>query len=286
MVRNYSTTIKYDTYVNEFKKVIQTFPNVTARQMFYQLVVSGLIQNSLRDYKRMDAMLVKARDKADIDWSCFEDRSRMVHKNQGDYSSIADFKKTIKAQWKLWNNYMDIWINQKYHVEIFLEKDAILMPIIDIAKKYQVNVCPVKGYSSYTYLGNQGSRLNLVNKDVIILYIGDFDPSGLDLQRSIEDRLNSYSGGSYVLDRIALTWNQIQQYQLPSYYVKVSDKRTPKYVSLYGNSCYEVESLNPKILQSVLEAEILKYFDLNRYSKLQMQIKLQKQELRKWLNRK
>lgn len=282
--KKYAKTIKYADWLTEFNRIIGTFPTVTVRQLFYQMTVSGIITNCIADYKRMDAALVKARDNNDVDWSIFEDDSRTEQINRGDYTSIEEFKYTIKNQWKNWNNYTDIWKNQDVHLEIFIEKNALLNQVNNVAEKYQVNVCPVKGYSSYTYLGKQGDRLNNYSK-VVILYIGDFDPSGLDIQRSIEQRLNSYSCGNYTMNRIALTWNQIQQLQLPSYFVKLKDTRSKDFISKYGNNCWETEALSPTDLAKTIEDEILKYFDTSKYQQLLKEIESDKQTLKEWLNR-
>ena len=61
-------------------------------------------------------------------------------------------------------------------------------------------------------------------KDVHVLYIGDYDPAGVLIDRSIEVELANH-GVPVTMQRIAINEEQIAQYDLPTKPRKSTDRR-------------------------------------------------------------
>jgi hypothetical protein len=149
-------------------------------------------------YCSFDAFLTKGREERLIDWHKIVDHTRTELKpEESPADSIDNFmdglKYNIRSWWERYT--IDLWENQDCRLKIFVEKDALARLIADIALPYQVNVIPGRGYNSVTQLMAQAEELENLDKSMTILYFGDFDPSGLDIDRSAIERLKQYSNG-------------------------------------------------------------------------------------------
>jgi hypothetical protein len=83
-----------------------------------------------------------------------------------------------------------------------------------------------------------------------ILYIGDFDPSGLLIEKVAEKEM------SIEVVRIALTFEQIKRFKPPSLSVNMRDSRAKDYVAIYGDRCWELEALRPRTLFRLIEVKL------------------------------
>jgi hypothetical protein len=98
----------------------------------------------------------------------------------------------------------------------------------------------------------------------VILHLGDHDPSGIDMSRDIEERVGLFmdgTGDSLQFERIALNMDQVTQYEPPPNPAKATDARYQKYVDLHGDECWELDALEPSILDALIEEKILGYRD-------------------------
>ena len=73
-----------------------------------------------------------------------------------------------------------------------------------------------RGYASQSEQWRAGKRLAnylRANQRVVILHLGDHDPSGIDMTRDNDDRLSMFARSSRVeLKRVALNMDQVEQY--------------------------------------------------------------------------
>lgn len=96
-----------------------------------------------------------------------------------------------------------------------------------------------------------------------LLYLGDHDPSGEDMVRDIQDRLDMF-GANVSVHKVALTMNQVEQYGPPPNPAKLTDSRSGGYIAKYGNESWEVDALPPEVLHELIEEAILSHVDLER----------------------
>src|SRR4029077_14052350 len=107
-----------------------------------------------------------------------------------------------------------------------------------------------KGYSSQSAMYESSKRFieaGESGQSGIIFYLGDHDPSGEDMVRDIEDRMEMF-GADLIVKKLALTWKQIEEYSPPPNPAKISDPRAAEYIRKHGNESWEVDALEPKIL--------------------------------------
>lgn len=207
-------------------------------------------KNNKKNYMNFTKMISNGRLAGLLDWSMIVDYERETISNV-HWNSPADIVKSAAQQFKT-----DKWEDQPYHVEVMVEKKGLKGIIGPVCKKLDVNFTLNKGYSSQTMMYEIGKRLedkvNDEDKEIVILYIGDHDPSGLDMDRDIAERLSMFSGLEVRTDRLALTWDQIEELNPPKNPAKLTDTRAKGYISLYGLSCWELEAMEAKELDRLV----------------------------------
>ena len=253
---------------------------VTLRQLYYQLVARDIIPNAIKEYAKLSGLLTNARYTGDVDWTAIEDRTR-IPKIPTTFEDVDELIENAKRCYKL-----NRWEGQEYYVELWTEKDAISSVISPITNSYQVPVSVNRGYSSASSMYDSAQRfLEHDGKIKIILYLGDHDPSGLDMDRDIQNRLEEF-GVDVEVVRIGLTTEQINQYSPPPNPAKITDPRAKGYISEYGETSWEVDALKPEVLQELIERFILKYLDLERFEQVKKKEQEEIQELEKWKEKK
>jgi len=279
--------VKYERLVSMVNAVLHEYDMaLTLRQLFYQLVSKHVFANTESNYKHLSRVLVKAREKGDVNASRIEDRSRQVL-GQGDwgYESPESFLSTVerglREAWKRFS--LTLWEDQHYQVLVALEKDALSRLVSAVAGDFRVKTFPTRGYGSYTYVTEIAQECD-GDKPTIIVYLGDYDPSGLDIQRDLESRLERYGAEDFKIERVALTLEQIQRYQLPPIPAKTSDPRLARFIADTGGSdVVELDALSPNILQDVVRNAILHRIDMQKWNARVKHIREEKEKLRQKL---
>lgn len=245
--------------VGEIKTIMEEFGSMrmTIRQIYYQLVSRHIIPNNLNAYKNYDRIITRAREEDLIDSYKISDTSKpvLIWKS---WDSLADYLDSVKYGYNKTK-----WTEQEQYVEIWLEKDALRGVFENTVSRYDVPLVIGRGYQSHTNLVRAKDRIRErmdEGKSVHIVYFGDFDPTGLDIPRQIKDKLESM-GLEFDFHRVAITPEQIAQYQIPPIPTKKSDSRAGKFIKEHGDQAVELDALNPKVLQELLENSIKAYLD-------------------------
>src|SRR6185369_14416551 len=143
----------------------------------------------------------------------------------------------------------DYWDQQPARVEVWSEKGTIrgvLQPVLD---EYGVGFRVMHGFASATAVNNIAGGGD--GRDLIALYVGDYDPSGMYMsEKDLPARLERYDGDHVVLARISLVRSQLAG--LPSFSAddKKKDKRYEWFVRNYGKVCWELDALDPNVLRT------------------------------------
>ena len=282
---------KLPSYEEVVKAALEVFKQydtaLTLRQLYYRLVSRRLFPNTINSYKRLSRIMVRAREEGDAPLNCLEDRSRRVlGRGDAGYRSAEEFiKHRLKSLQDSWKGFrMPMWEDQAYNVIVSLEKDALSRLMSDVANRYSVRTFPTRGYPSFTYVQRMASyiRNRLKGKPTVVLYFGDFDPSGVDIERDLTERLRKYRAGDFKIRRVALTHDQIVRYSLPPMPVKKSDVRTPSFVAVYGDEAVEIDALDPNVLKQLVAESIEEYMDTEAWIRRENEI----EELKQWIRAK
>ena len=102
-----------------------------------------------------------------------------------------------------------------------------------------------------------------------MIHLGDHDPSGIDMTRDIKERQITFSGdfscSRFILERIALNMDQIEEFSPPPNPAKETDTRVKGYKEKFGTSSWELDALDPRTLRSLIERTVLSFRDDNLY---------------------
>lgn len=238
--------------------------DLTLRQLYYQFVARDHIPNNQRSYNNLGSLINKARLAGLLDWKYIEDRGRSM-KGRNHYDN--------PGQLVSYNRYyfgMDRWEGQQYRVEVWVEKEALVSVVGQPAARLDVNYFACKGYVSQSELHGASKRHKRYEADgaqVIVLHLGDHDPSGIDMTRDIQDRLRMF-GAHTMVKRIALNMDQIDLYEPPPNPAKLTDSRAVGYIDIHGDFSWELDALEPAMLDELVTAEIEMYLDRDRYDRL------------------
>jgi hypothetical protein len=202
---------------------------LTLRQLYYQFVSRDLIPNTERSYKNLGSAISDGRDAGLIDWEAIEDRGRGVKAwlIDEDEKSVLDMIEYRFA--------MDFWQRQNCYVEVWVEKDALSSVIERACRKRSVPYMACKGYLSASEAWRAGQRFedaaDMGAERLVMIHLGDHDPSGIDMTRDNADRLQLYSRGADIeVRRIALNMDQVRRYNPPENPAKVTDTRAADYI--------------------------------------------------------
>jgi len=243
---------------------------LTLRQLYYQLVTKNAIKNEERSYKNLSNLVSDARLSGILDWEAIEDRIR-VPRIPSEWSNIQELVDSALYSYRL-----PRWKTQENYIELWVEKDALAGVLRPLAHQYHIPMMVNRGYSSQSAMYEASKRF-LDQQDKItlaILYLGDFDPSGEDMVRDIEDRMRIFGcADEFEVRKIALTLAQVKKYNPPPNPAKHSDPRSKEFIAKYGASSWEVDAINPKELSRIIKEEIKSYIDTDA-----MEIILTKEE--------
>jgi hypothetical protein len=259
-----------NSIISEFQK--QGYV-LTLRQLFYQLVSRGLIENSKASYDSLSETLTNARMAGMVDWDAIEDRGR--------FPRIPDCTNSVQEALlqaaKYFRVNRQIW--QDKYIEVWCEKDALSGILERVTHHYHVNLIINRGYGSTTSAYSAAQRIKGELEDdkefCHILYFGDHDPSGLDMIRDVHDRLNTMQvTEGFEVKHIALTTSQVEYYKPPENnlkkdnFGKLTDPRGISYYKEFGNSSWEVDALSPEVLTHLLQVEIESVIDMSKFKEV------------------
>lgn len=237
---------------------------LTLRQLFYQLVSRDIIPNTVQSYKRVGDIVNDARMCGLMDWSAIEDRTRNLD-SQPHWDDPAAILDACASQFRI-----DRWADQPNYVEVWVEKEALAGVFARACEPLDVPLFCCRGYTSQSEMWSAAQRFIRkirANKEVHILHFGDHDPSGIDMTRDIIDRITMFVahhvGGAmasrFKVHRLALNMDQISLYNPPENPAKMTDSRFASYEAQFGDKSWELDALNPRILNALVRKEVAVY---------------------------
>ena len=239
--------------INAMHEVLEVGDDAIApasvRAVYYQMIGrkgtdgSPLITPTKRGYKKVSRALTIGRDDGRISWDSIIDQQRRrryapTWKDPKDYAeSIATYRR-------------DFWQFQPYTVEVWSEKSTVEGLLWPTLKRYGVDFLALKGWSSTTSVHEAAEFTAHLRYHLRVLYIGDWDPSGMYMsEKDLPRRLKKYRG-KVSLTRIALRREDLRV--LPQAFEteeKEQDTRREWYEETYGLDCWEVDAINPNRLR-------------------------------------
>jgi hypothetical protein len=217
-------------------------------------VVDKALPNSQSAYKRLSSVTAEARRNAGF--PSLLDQTREIHR-WGGFDGPAD---AVQYMRDIYHRNRDE--KQDYSIYLGVEKKTLLQQLQQWFRKYGVAIVPLGGYSSQTYVDDVVNDLSHRRRPGVLIYAGDFDPSGMDILRDFEERCAVFDD----VVRIALNPEQIREYNLPVNPGKMTDTRAAGFIRDYGQLVQvELEALDPNTLKKLYEAALFEYYDTSIY---------------------
>lgn len=249
--------------------------SLTLRQAYYQLVARGVIPNNERSYKNVGSLINDARLAGLIDWHSIEDRTRNLQ-SLSHWSSPKSIIESASYQYR-----KDIWEDQDYYIEVWVEKEALANIVGRVANDLDVPYFCCRGYVSQSEMWSASQRLKAkqeCGKYCVILHLGDHDPSGIDMSRDIEERLNLFGviPEMFIFRRIALNMNQIEEFAPPPNPAKLTDSRYGSYIQKFGYESWELDALEPKVIHDLITDNVTEFWDFDLVVKVREKVRSEK----------
>lgn len=232
---------------------------MTVRQLYYQLVAKNLIPNTVTSYDNVQNMVNNARLAGLIDWDAIEDRTRAFIERP-HWTSGSDILHAVATQY-----HEDMWNDQENRVFVVVEKEALAGVLDRACREWDCPLLAARGYPSASVLREfVKERILPSTRQVVVLHLGDHDPSGIDMTRDLVDRIDLFARGQIEVNfkRIALTMDQIHEVDPPANPAKQTDARFKAYQEEFGtDESWELDALTPTYLYNLVTEHVSEYID-------------------------
>lgn len=227
---------------------------VTLRQLFYRLVAAEVLPNSQSAYKGLSSNTAEARRRGEF--PDLIDRTRRIHRWQ-TFHDPAQARDWLSAIYR-----RDRTEGQHWSVYVGVEKAGIVEQLTAWFSDMGIPILALGGYSSQSYVDVVAEDVKRQRRPAVLIYGGDFDPSGEDIDRDFLERVGCFGR----VERVALHAEQIQQYNLPPQPGKSTDARAAGFIRRHGELMQvELDALPPDVLRELYRAALDAYWDVSAY---------------------
>jgi hypothetical protein len=247
------------------KAILAEIQPATVRAVCYRLFVGGAIPSmGVEHVRRVSTQLVDARESGSIPWEWIVDTTR-APRRPSVFASPRSFAEAVKSCY-----HADPWQDQAVRVEIWSEKDTVSGVLAPVLQEYAVPFRVNRGFASATAVHDIAGESH--ESDIVALYVGDWDPSGLYMpETDLPGRLAEYGAHEDLrLCRVALVREDLDD--LPSFdaSTKANDTRYQWFVKRYGSKCWELDAMNPNDLRRRVASEIEKHIEPEAWERVQV----------------
>lgn len=224
--------------------------SVTLRQLHYRLVSEQLIPNTRIAYQTLSDRTATARREG---WfPALMDRTRAISRPSA-WDSPGDAMASLVAQYR-----RDRTEGQQVALYMGVEKAGLVTQLESWFSDRSIPILALGGYSSQSFVDEVREDASEREVPAVLLYAGDHDPSGHDIPRDFIERCSCFTE----VERVALSPDQVQQYQLPPAMGKATDSRAESFVRRFGELVQvELDALPPDVLHQLYEDALAEWWD-------------------------
>jgi hypothetical protein len=250
------------------------------RAIAYQLFNRKLIPSMEKKHVgRVSTLSTTARERGRLPWEWIVDPTR-AEQSDPTWADPDAYAKTVQKAYR-----RDKWQHQPTRVSVWSEKSTVEGTIRPVLEKYAVPFQSVHGWCSATAIRDTADANHDRDQDTLILYIGDYDPSGMYMSEvDLVKRLARYSTETPEDKDVSLAWARKTLYEAgltirrvaltaadtvdlgPGPRFPASDKKKDSrykwFVANHGDWCWELDAMPPNLLRRRLEEEILAVLNL------------------------
>lgn len=225
----------------------------SVRHLFYRAVVASVpgITKDKQGYDKVQRQLLGLRRSGAIPYAAITDTTRWQRKPDS-YLSIAE---ALNETARLYRR--NLWASSPWRLEVWAESDSISSTILPVTDRFDVPLMTTRGQSSETFAYAAADHWKRIDAYPAVLYVGDHDPAGLDIEESLRSKLEGFYGDAVQWHRVAVTWEQVIELDLPGTPPKIKGRRKPYPYDL----AVEAEALPPRLLLDQIDEAISLYVD-------------------------
>jgi hypothetical protein len=253
--RRRRTNAELETVDAAIYTAVATEHPTTLRGVYYRVVSAGAVEKTEHGYGLIGRRLLKLRRAGDVPYNWITDGTRLIQKPDS-WSSVDRMLDHVTASYR-----RALWDDQAVEVMVLSEKDAISGAIYPVTAELDVELCITRGYSSETFTHSIAETVqdnHEIEKTTYLYQLGDHDPSGVDGWRSFQERVRGFAPEAYaVFERLAVTPEQIAEYDLPTRPTKATDTRAKG----FDGESVEVDALPATVLRSIVRGAVEQHID-------------------------
>lgn len=249
---------------------------VTLRQLFYRLVSEQLIPNTLGKYKHLSKLTAEGR--RDGTFPDLVDDTRTIEGGDQGWSSPAQAMRSyITAARDQYRR--DRTEGQPVRIYVGVEKSGTVRQLREAFDDYDLPVVAVRGFDSQSHIDQVIAAVAADGRPAVLLYLGDYDPSGDDIMRDFAARTGCWE----TTERVLLTREQVNRYGLPRNLAKPNDSRNGGFLARHGELVQvEMDALPPETLRELTEQAVALHWDDAQYQRVLAREELDVSDLRGW----
>jgi hypothetical protein len=254
--RSRSTKAEVEARRDALFYIIDDGKPMTVRQVFYQATVRGLVEKAESGYAKVQTDLTIMRRAGELPYDWLADNTRWQRKPT-TFNGVEEALRDTAAFYR-----KSLWTNADCYVEVWLEKDALSGVIYPVTSMFDVPLMVARGYASLSFLYTAAEYINQLDVPTYIYHLGDFDPSGVNAGEKIEETLRELAPAAEIFfERIAVTPEQINEWDLPTRPTKASDTRSKG----FGAISVELDAIEPNQLRALVQDAIEQHLPAHEY---------------------
>jgi hypothetical protein len=272
--------------VNRREDVLSVFNGLreywplTERQAFYRLISSGAVTQAhwhqfsnpgrprVDVYQALGRLLKWMRIDEVLPWEAIIDETRVLTQKVGYASAEAFIDRELDSMLSGYSRCLAS--DQTNHIEVWIEKQALLRLVEPVADKYCRRVLCCKGYNSISFQADFYHRMEdakAAGLQPVVIYFGDWDPSGVNMLYSAMQTLGDELGLAGVdYYRCGINPEHFAGLEADPVPLKDTDSRAKKFIKQHGRTCYELDAFHPVELQNLVEKHIRRFTDIEKVS--------------------
>ena len=205
------------------------------------------VEKTEAGYRQAQRQLLLMRREGLVKYHWIADNTRWRRKPE-TFNSLQECLETSRRFYRA-----AVWRDLPVSVEVWCEKDALAGVLYQETDLYDVPLMVTRGYSSETFAYEAAQSMLGTDKQSIVYYFGDLDPSGWDAAINLEHKLREFTGGQVWFQRVGVTPQQIESLRLPTRPTKRTDTRKKAFEREFGKDfpSVELDAIPPNILRSM-----------------------------------
>ena len=285
-IANYNPQAKTLKLLDQVQAVLTEYADywpLTCRQIFYRMVGAHGYDKTESAYGRLCHHLANARRARVIPFDAIRDDGVTTYRRD-HFDDRDDFLRHVRRMGERYTR--NKLSGQDMHIEVWCEAAGMLPQLDDVAAPYSVRAYSSGGFDSLTAKKDLADRIVRIEKPTVILHLGDCDPSGEGIFDSVAKDVSAFveadrRHGLVTVDfkRVALTRDQVKDYDLPTAPPKATDTRSKRWT---GGTC-QLEALPPDVIADILRGEIIDLIDLDRLNLDRAQEKADREDITRLL---